>query len=136
MERFQMSKRTGMSFGVLLLALLCAASFGAIVRVAAAGDNIHNPTCGIWHGFYAGTSATDGSFFSRMDAGCSSAARHCGILAFGSEIGSVEVYDGSTTCNAWSRTWGNFTECTSGAHVASNVNGSAIISMHDHNATG
>src|SRR4051812_43058007 len=68
-ERSRMTHRTGLSRGVLLLALLCAASFGAIVRVALAVDNYH-VTC-VEHGFYGGASTTDGSFFSRVDSGCS-----------------------------------------------------------------
>jgi hypothetical protein len=127
-----MTHRTGTSFGVLLLALLCAASFGAIVRVAVAGDNFHAPTCGIGHGFVSGSSATDGSFFSRMEPGCNSTERYCGVLAFGGEVGYVTTYGTTGTCNAWSRTWGNFDECTSGARVASYP---GIISMHDHNSS-
>jgi hypothetical protein len=124
-----MTKRTGMSRGVLLLALLCAVSFGAIVRVALAGDNYH-VAC-VEHGFYAGGSATDNSFFSRVSAGCGSTVRHCGINAFGTEVAYLEVYDGSTTCNAWSRTWGDINECTAGAHV----NDPGVFSTHDHNAS-
>jgi hypothetical protein len=129
MERFEMSKRTGVSFGVLLLALLCAASFGAIVRVAFAGDFVHT-TC-VSHGFVSGSSATDGSFFSRINAGCSSSYRRCGLLSYGSEVAYLEVFDDSTTCNAWSNTYGSINECTAGAYLVD----PGVFSDHGHNAS-
>ena len=103
MERFPMSHRTGMSRGVLLLALLCAVSFGAIVRVALAGDNDH-VAC-VEHGFYSGDNNNDASFFARVYQGCSSTHRCCaphhrdgvGCSA------SSDDYNSTGTCNTWSR---------------------------------
>jgi hypothetical protein len=121
-----MSHRTGMSRGVLLLALLCAVSFGAIVRVALAGDNYH-VTC-VEHGFYGGSDTTDGSYFARVNAGCSSTYRYCGIMAGAYEVGSDELYTSTGTCNSWSRTYGDYTECVGGA----NLNDPGSFSQHYH----
>jgi hypothetical protein len=126
-----MSHRTGMSRGVLLLALLCAVSFGAIVRVALAGDNNH-VAC-VEHGFYAGSSGSDGSFFSRVYPGCSSTDRYCALVDSGGHTeGWTEALSLSGTCNTWSNDYGNFTECTSGARVSN----PGVFSQHDHYASG
>ena len=109
-----MSHRTGLSRGVLLLALLCAASFGAIVRVAVGYDDAH-VTC-VLHGFYGGSSTTDSSFWSRIQDGCSTPSRKCEILSFGVQRGYIDVY-GSGLCNAWSTSWGDYTECAGAARV-------------------
>ena len=98
--------------GLLLLTLVCAFSFGAIVQLALADD--YHVNC-VGHGYVHGSSQTDGSFFSRVEAGCSSGSRQCNIYVFGSFVGGLSV--GNATCNAWSRTWGNYTECGSTAHV-------------------
>jgi hypothetical protein len=126
-----MTHRTGMSRGVLLLALLCAVSFGAIVRVALAGDNNH-VAC-VEHGFYSGSSNSDGSFFSRVYAGCGSTDRYCAIInSVGTVLGANESYNTSGTCNTWSNDFGNFYECTAGARV----NDPGVFSQHDHYSTG
>jgi hypothetical protein len=130
MERHPMTKRTGLSHGVLLLALLCAVSFGAIVRVAMAGDNNH-VAC-VEHGFYSGGSNTDGSFFSRVYPGCDSSHRYCGILNGSSVPGADETFNTTATCNAWSRTWGDYNECTAGARVEDY----GVFSRHDHVSIG
>ena len=65
--------------GIVLLALLCAFSFGAIVKVALA-DSYHT-TC-VGHGFVAGGSQTDGSFFARVEPGCSANYRTCAIYSY------------------------------------------------------
>ena len=126
-----MSHRTGLSHGVLLLALLCAVSFGAIVRVALAGDNNH-VAC-VEHGFYSGGSNTDGSFFGRVYQGCSSTDRYCGLLNNGSLFGAEEVFDAGSTCNAWSRTFSlSINECTASARVKD----IGVFTQHDHDSVG
>jgi hypothetical protein len=126
-----MSHRTGLSRGVLLLALLCAVSFGAIVRVALAGDNNH-VAC-VEHGFYSGGSSNDGSFFSRVYQGCGSSDRYCAIVnVYGTVLGANESYNTTGTCNTWSNDFGSFNECTSGARV----NDPGVFSSHEHYSTG
>jgi hypothetical protein len=110
---------------LVLLALLCAFSFGAIVRVALA-DSYHT-TC-VGHGFVAGGSQTDGSFFSRIENGCSPTYRECAIYTGGSWQGSQATYDSSSICNAWSRDFGSLSECASSAHV----NAPGVFSSHVH----
>src|SRR4051794_15467633 len=111
-----MSHRTGLPRGILLLAVLCAVSFGAIVRVALAGDN-HHVSC-VDHGFYSGASNNDSSFYARIAAGCSSSNRYCGVLDNGSQFGHEQVYDTTSICNAWSRSFSSIVnECTAGAHL-------------------
>jgi len=56
------------------LALICAVSFGAIVRRAFADD--YHTNC-VGHGFVHGSSQTDGSFYSRVASGCGSGWRSC-----------------------------------------------------------
>jgi hypothetical protein len=124
-----MIHRTGIPAGLLLLALLCAISFGALVRVALA-DNYHT-TC-VGHGFISGSSTSDGSFFSRVEAGCSSTYRECGIYNYGSFVGAQAVFDGSSLCSAWSRDFGDYTECASGARATD----PGVFTAHTHNAPG
>jgi hypothetical protein len=119
----------GLPRGVVLLAVLCAFSFGAIVRVALA-DNYHT-TC-VGHGFVSGSSTSDGSFFSRIETGCGSTYRECAIYSWGSWIASMATPDSATICNAWSRDYGNYTECASSAHVSN----PGVFSAHAHNAPG
>ena len=78
------TKSDGLSRGIVLLVLLCAFSFGAIVKVALA-DSYH-VTC-VGHGFVEGGSQTDGSFFSRVDAGCGSTYRTCAIYSYNTTAG-------------------------------------------------
>ena len=110
-----------------ILVLLCAFSFGAIVHVAFAAS--YHTTC-VGHGFDAGGSQTDGSFFSRVSAGCGSTNRHCAIYSSGAYVGTQDVFDSTTTCNAWSRSFGDFTECASSAHVSN----AGVFSLHVHTA--
>jgi hypothetical protein len=117
----------GVSRGIVLLALLCAFSFGAIARVALA-DSYHT-TC-VGHGFSAGSSQTDGSFFARVDNGCSSNYRECYLYSGGTFIGGQVAADSGSLCNAWSRTYGNYTECASSAHVYD----PGVFSAHVHTA--
>ena len=130
-----MSHRTGLSRGVLLLALLCAVSFGAIVRVALAGDNYH-VTC-VEHGFYAGGDGNDGSFFSRVYQGCGSTDRICSLYdgtnpGSPSFIGSTETFNTTGTCNTWSRDYGtSYPECVSFARLTD----PAAFSAHNHAAS-
>jgi hypothetical protein len=111
-----------------VLTLLVAAGFawGAIVTVALA-DHYHVACVG--HGFVHGESTTDGSFFARVEAGCGSPERRCALYAFGSLVGSQTV-GGSQTCNYWSRSAGNYSECGSTAHTWS----SGVFSSHVHKA--
>jgi hypothetical protein len=122
-----MTQRTGLPVGVVLLALLCAISFGAMVHVAFGAS--YHVTC-VGHGFEEGGSQTDGSFFARVDPGCSSTYRVCAIYSGGDFKGSQSVYDSSTTCSAWSRDFGNYTECASSAHTYDQ----GVFSDHAHTA--
>jgi hypothetical protein len=122
-----MTQRTGLPVGVVLLALLCAVAFGAMVHVAFAVS--YHTTC-VGHGFEPGGSQTDGSFFSRVDNGCSSTWRECAIYSGGSYVGSQVAADSYSVCSAWSRDFGNFTECASTAHT----NNPGVFSDHVHTA--
>jgi hypothetical protein len=112
---------------LLLLALVCSFSFGAIVRAAFA-DHYHVACVG--HGFVHGSHATDGSFHGRVDAGCGSTVRNCHLYTRGSYIGGQTVTGTSATCNAWSWNFGNHSECASTAHVDSR----AVFGSHVHTA--
>jgi hypothetical protein len=125
-ELWMTTKSDGLSRGIVLLALLCAFSFGAIVKVALA-DSYHT-TC-VGHGFVEGGSQTDGSFFSRVEAGCSSTYRTCAIYSYNTFRGSSTAYD-SGTCNSWSLDFGSYTECASSARVYD----AGVFSEHTHNA--
>jgi hypothetical protein len=97
---------------LLLMTLVCAFSFGAIVHLAFADD--YHVTC-VGHGFVHGSSQTDGSFFARVESGCGSNSRSCDLYVSGSWIGGLSV--GNATCNAWSRDFGDYTECHGTAHL-------------------
>jgi hypothetical protein len=97
---------------LLALTLFCAFSFGAIVTLAHADD--YHTNC-VGHGFLHGGSQTDGSFFSRVEAGCGGGSRRCDIYVWGNYVGGLTV--GDATCNAWSRNWGNYTECAATSHT-------------------
>jgi hypothetical protein len=111
---------------LMLLALICSFSFGAIVRVAFAD---YHTTC-VGHGFVHGDSLTDGSFFGRVEPGCSSTLRNCYLYTYGSYIGGQTVTGSTATCNAWSRNFGDYTECASTTHVDSE----GVFSSHVHKA--
>jgi hypothetical protein len=111
--------------GICLLALLCAFSFGAIVKVAFAVS--YHTTC-VGHGFVHGSSMTDGSFFSRVEAGCGSSFRHCAIYSNGAFVGEQYITNTTSTCNVWSRDYGSYTECASTAHVSD----TGVFSEHVH----
>ena len=107
-----MTQHRRLTPALLLLTLLCAFSFGAIVRVAFADD--YHVTC-VGHGFVHGASQTDGSFFARVELGCGGGTRSCDLFVSGNYIGGLSV--GNATCNAWSRDYGNYTECHGTAHL-------------------
>jgi hypothetical protein len=121
------SSRPRLALGVVLLALFSAFSFGAIVRVALA-DHWHT-NC-VAHGFMHGDSTTDGSFFARVEPGCGSTLRRCELYTHGSFDGDVTVAGTTATCSAWSRAFGDYTECASTAHVYS----SGVFNEHVHKA--
>lgn len=106
------TESNGLSTGLVVLALICAFSFGAIVKVATA-DSYH-VTC-VAHGFVEGGSQTDGSFFARVDSGCGSNVRGCDIYSYNTYRGGQTTYYG-TICNSWSRDFGNYTECAGSAY--------------------
>ena len=122
-----MSQPKGVPLGLVLLALLCAASFGAIVTVARAAS--YHTTC-VGHGFVEGGSQTDGSFFSRVEAGCSSTYRNCELWISSTGVGSQQAYGPTGTCSAWSNDYGSFTEC----HGNARVENPGIFSYHEHDA--
>ena len=112
---------------LLVLALVCAFSFGAIVRVAVAG---HYHVACVGHGFVHGNYTTDGSFYGRVEAGCGSTLRNCHLYTYGSYIGGQTVTGSTAMCNAWSHSFGSYTECASTTHVDSR----GVFSSHVHKA--
>ena len=122
-----MSQPKGVPLGLVLLALFCAASFGAIVTVARATS--YHTAC-VGHGFVEGSSQTDGSFFSRVETGCGSTYRDCEIWISSTGVGSQQAYGTGGTCNAYSRDFGDFTEC----HGNARVYNQDVFSYHQHNA--
>jgi hypothetical protein len=115
--------------GVWLLTALCAFSFGWFFQVAAA-DPYHT-TC-VGHGLVQGASTTDGSFFSRVETGCSATYRYCGVGVSPSGIvGAQDQYGNTSNCNATARDYGDYTEC----HGYANVYNAAVFSQHDHLAS-
>jgi len=111
----------------VLVILLTGFLWGAAVKVALA-DHYHVACVG--HGFVHGDSTTDGSFFSRVEAGCGSTLRECELYTNGSFIGGSSVSGSTATCNLWSRSLGSYTECASTAHTYS----SGVFSNHVHKA--
>ena len=89
----------------------------------------YHTTC-VGHGFVAGSSPTDGSFFSRVETGCGSGSRDCDIYNWGSFKGGLSTT--TTTCNAWSNNYGSYTECASYAKV----NFPGQFSQHNHTPDG
>lgn len=116
-----------LSFGVILLALVCAFSFGAIVKVATADPSYHVNCVG--HGFIEGDSQTDGSFFARVDDGCGSDYHECSIYSYGVFRGGTAT-GANGICSAWSRWYGNYTECAGSAVVYARY----VFSSHPHYA--
>ena len=112
---------------LIVLALVCSFSFGAIVRVAVA-DHYHSVCVG--HGFVHGNYTTDGSFYGRVEPGCGSTLRNCHLYNYGSYVGGQTVTGSTSTCNAWSYSFGDFTECASTTHVDSQ----GVLSNHVHKA--
>ena len=111
----------------VLVVLLTGFLWGAAVKAALA-DHYHVACVG--HGFVHGESTGDGSFFARVEPGCGSTLRQCDLYTNGSFKGGVSVSGTGTTCNAWSRNFGNYSECASTAHVSS----SGVFSHHVHKA--
>lgn len=101
-----------LSPALVVLAASCAFSFGAIATVALADYHVN---C-VGHGFVHGSSQTDGSFHSRIEAGCGPNTRRCDIYTFGVFRGGVGVQS-TSTCNAWSRNYGDYTECGATSHT-------------------
>jgi hypothetical protein len=120
-------QRKAVPLGLVLLALFCAASFGAIVKIASAAS--YHTTC-VGHGFVEGASQTDGSFFSRVEAGCGSTYRDCELWYSSTALGSQQAYGTTGTCNANSRDYGDYTEC----HGNARVYDQDVFSYHQHNA--
>jgi hypothetical protein len=106
------------------MVLVCAFSFGAIVRVALAD---YHTSC-VGHGFVHGGSQTDGSFFGRVEPGCGSTYRSCDLYTWGAWDGGQAVAGTAATCSAWSRDFGSFTECASTTHVYNQ----GVFSNHVH----
>jgi hypothetical protein len=98
---------------LIVLTIVCAFCFGAIVRSAFADYHV---TC-VGHGFVNDGSTSDGSFFGRIEAGCSSTLRRCELYTNGSFDGSQTVTGTTAQCNAWSSQFGSYTECASTTHV-------------------
>lgn len=121
----ELSER-GLTVPIVLLSLFASFSFGAIATVAYA-DHYH--TACVPHGFVHGADTNDGSFFSRIEYGCSTDPRRCAIYTYGSWRGDQTV-SGTSTCNKWSRELGDLRECASTAHVWY----SGVFSDHVHKA--
>jgi hypothetical protein len=111
----------------VLVVVLTGFLWGAAVKVALA-DHYHVACVG--HGFVHGESTGDGSFFARVEAGCGSTLRECALYANGSFVGGATVGGTGATCNAWSRNYGNYSECASTAHDYA----SGVFSNHVHKA--
>jgi len=107
-----MSARRRLTPTLLTLTLACAFCFGAIVQLALA-DDYH--VTGVGHGYLHGASQTDSSFFARVESGGGSGSRMCYLYVSGVFVGGYWV--GNATCNAWSREFGNYTECRSTSHT-------------------
>jgi hypothetical protein len=120
--------RHRMPAALIVLALICSASFGAIVAVALADD--YHTTC-VGHGFVNGGSNSDGSFFGRVEPGCGSTNRICPLYTYGSQIGYASVGGTTLTCNNWSRDYGDYTECASTTHT----NNPGVFSDHVHKSS-
>lgn len=126
-RRHREGKASRLTPGLAVCVVACALSLGAITQVAWAQHHYHVNCVG--HGFVHGESTTDGSFFSRVLYGCGSGPRHCAIYNYGSFVGDLAV-GGTSTCNAWSYTYGTYVECASSARVFY----SGVFSSHDHYA--
>jgi hypothetical protein len=111
-----------------LVVLLGAFAFGAMVRVARADNN--HVTC-VSHGFFSGSSLTDGSFFGRVYAGCSSSYRQCSVASYDVIRGTQTIYDTTSICSAWSQDYGSYTECAGSAVVSD----PGVFSDHTHYAS-
>lgn len=111
---------------LLLMLLVSSFSFAAIAKVAWA---THFHTTCVPHGFVHGSDSNDGSFFARVESGCGSSTRRCGIYNYNSFVGD-QTTGGSTMCNAWSQNYGSYTECASTAHTYY----SGVFSDHVHKA--
>ena len=109
-----------------MLLAISAFSFGAITRIAWA-DHYH-VNC-VEHGFVHGSNTNDNSFYARVLHGCGSTTKRCGLYTYGSFDGDLTV-GGTSSCNAWSFTYGNYTECASTAHVYY----SGVFADHVHKA--
>jgi hypothetical protein len=114
------------SLRLLLVILVTGFLWGAVVKVALA-DHYHVACVG--HGFVHGDVTTDGSFFARVEAGCGSTYRQCDLYTNGSFIGGSSASN-NLTCNLWSRSLGNYTECASTAHTYS----AGVFANHVHKA--
>ena len=121
-----MSQRRRLTPTLLALTLACAFCFGAIVTLAVADD--YHTTC-VPHGYVHGASQNDGSFFGRIDSGCGSGSRSCNLYVWGTFVGGYSV--GNSTCNAWSRDFGSYTECASTTHTTF----SGVFNEHVHKAS-
>ncbi len=96
--------------------------------VGVARATAYHTTC-VPHGFYEGGSPNDGSWFARVNAGCSSTARYCYIYANGVQQGGQGAFDLGTMCNTWSRDFsGSLNECTG----AAGTNDPGVFSFHLH----
>lgn len=98
---------------LLAFVLVCAFSFGAIVKLAFADD--YHVAC-VGHGFMHGGSQTDNYFYARVEAGCGTTWRSCDLYVSGSYIGGLTTLTGSQ-CTAASMNYGNYTECHGTAHL-------------------
>ena len=89
--------------GLIVLALVAAFSFSAIVTTALA--NHFHTVNGIGHGFVHGSSTTDGSFFSRIDSHTPSYGFWADCTVYGNGGLTTIASDSQAygaTCNAWS----------------------------------
>jgi hypothetical protein len=112
---------------LITLSFLCAFSFGAIVTTAFAGH--YHVTC-VGHGFVHGDAVADESFFARVEYGCGAGGnRNCSIYTSGSLRGD-QVVGGSATCNLWSFSLGELSECASTSHVGYG----GLFATHVHKA--
>jgi hypothetical protein len=105
---------------------LAAAVLAALALTTSTASAVENHTNGILHGWFPGTSHSDGSAFARAYDGYDSSIRTCKAYNWGNYLGGTSTY--TTICSASLRDYGNYTECASYAKVAF----PAVFSEHNH----
>lgn len=124
--------------GVVLLVLLAATAFSAIISAAVAG-HWHNYACGgscsIYHGFVHGSSTTDGSYFARINDHAPDRYAYWSDCWVYGNYTIVSFDEGATGagCNAWTGSVGFYNEQSGAlARVHSYDTPGSAIPEHNH----